>query len=524
MVNRDRRRAVKATSWAACLFLTLAPPACGEGFKHCGFYLHEGWLYNHPFAVRSWSREDFASMYQLLNRFGFDRVMNWPMFEAIPAPLSDEDAGALREYRRTINDAHAAGLEFWLVQCANLTPRPQISAKPWKERNPYPVWNRVRLDHADEASAYLAHRRAMMEIVNSADAYVTIDGDPGGYPGAKPEDWLSVFQADRAAIDAVGVDPAHQRVIPWIWCGWGTDRIWGDGLAPAVRASLEVFTRRMPEPWALLSGRSHRDGWANGRINVELTAAAGLMPRATILCYEAIEFEPAIPGAVLQFASIRTMLREEAVHAAVAEGVFGNAQQPVMVLPNLYFFARSARDIRYLDTPDDEVLSDLADLLGGPRDVLVPAWRCLALQLSDLPSDLASRLRETSLVGETAAFIPGGPKRYVEILAAQVESRRSFLEAIADRPSSDEDAARRLAAATAALVSWWQMHHYVGDGGRDAGFAWRFVRAEDVAVLKRWIAEHVTDPEQAAIGASQLVAAVVGFDEAEALARIKELL
>ena len=524
MGSPDHRRAVRTTCWAACVIVALATPACGEGFKHCSFYLHEGWLYNHPFAVRSWSREDFASMYKLLHRFGFDRVMNWPMFEAIPAPLSENDSRSLREYRRTIDDAHAAGLEFWLVQCANLTPRPEIAAKPWKERNPYPVWNRVRLDHADEAFAYLAHRRAMMEIVNSADAYVTIDGDPGGYPGAKPEEWLSVFQSDRATIDAVGVDAPHQRVVPWIWCGWGTDRIWGEGLTPAVRSSLELFSRRLPEPSALLCGRSHRDGWANGRINVELTAAAGLMPRSTILCYEAIEFEPAIPAAVLQFGLIRNILREEAAHAAVAEGVCGNAQQPVMVLPNLYFFARSARDIRYLDTPDNKVLEDLADLLGGPRDVLVPAWRCLALHLPDLPSDLASRLRETSLIGETAACIPGGPKRYVEILAAQVESRRGFLEAIAEKPSSDEDAARRLAAATTALVSWWQIHHYVGDGGREAGFAWRFVRAEDVAVLKQWIAEHIAGPEQAAVGASPLVAASVGFDEAEALARIKELL
>ncbi len=524
MGSPDLRRAVKVTGWGACLLVALAQAAYCEGFKHCGFYLHEGWLYNHPFAVRSWSRDDFASMYRLLHRFGFDRVMNWPMFEAIPAPLSEDDSRSLRDYRRTIDDAHAAGLEFWLVQCANLTPRQEIADKPWKERNPYPVWNRVRLDRADEASAYLSHRRAMMKIVNSADAYVTIDGDPGGYPGAKPEDWLSVFHADRATIDAVGADPLRQRVVPWIWCGWGTDRIWGEGLTPAVRSSLELFARGMPEPWAVLSGRSHRDGWANGRINVELTAAAGLMRRSTILCYEAIEFEPAIPGAVLQFGSIRNILREEAAHAAIAEGVCGNAQQPVMVLPNLYFFARSARDLRYLDTPDEQVLSDLADLLGGPRDVLVPAWRCLALRLPDLPRDLASRLRETSLIGETAAFIPGGPKRYVEILAAQVESRRSFLEAISEKPSSADDAARRLAAATAALVSWWQIHHYVGDGGRDTGFAWRFVRAEDVAVLKQWVAEHVVGPEQAAIGASPLVAASVGFDEAEALARIKELL
>ena len=158
---------------------------------------------------------------------GFDRVMNWPMLESIPAPLSEEDAAALREYRHTIDDAHAAGLKFWLAQTPNLTPPASIADRPWKRRNPYPVWRQVRLDDAADAAAYFAHRKAMMAIVNQADAYVTIDGDPGGYAGAKPDDWLSVFLADRAAIDACGAHPQTQQVIPWVWCGWGTEKVWG---------------------------------------------------------------------------------------------------------------------------------------------------------------------------------------------------------------------------------------------------------------------------------------------------------
>ena len=39
-----------------------AQPDAPKGFKHRGFYLHEGWLFKHPFAVRSWKREDFAAI------------------------------------------------------------------------------------------------------------------------------------------------------------------------------------------------------------------------------------------------------------------------------------------------------------------------------------------------------------------------------------------------------------------------------------------------------------------------------
>lgn len=501
-------------AWSAAAEAADGPP----GFKHRGFYLHEGWLFEYPFAVRSWDRDDFAAMYQLLRRLGFDRVMNWPMLESIPAPLSEADADALRVYRRTIDDAHAAGLEFWLAQCPNLTPPPAIAAKPWKERNPYPVWRHVRLDDRAAAAAYFAHRRAMMEIVNSADAYVTIDGDPGGYAGAKPEDWLAVFRADRATIDASGIAAAKQRLVPWVWSGWGTKGVWQEPIEPFVKASLETLSAGMPEPWLLMPGRSYRDSHANGRVNVALAEKAELIPRSTIFLYEAIEFEPSIPGSNLRFADIRRMLRDEAKHAAAADGVFGNAQQPVMVLPNLYFFARAAADLRSLDASDEQVLGDLATLLGGPRNLLVPAWRCLELPLDRLPADLPGQLRQATLDGDAARFIPGGQRRYLDILAAEVESRRGFVGAIAEPAGTDEQAAVKLADATRALVGWWRVHRYVMDGDRNTPFSWRFVRDADVKSLKAWARANNNDRQAviAAAAANLAAAGVLGAEEAAA--------
>ena len=501
------------------------------GFAHRGFYLHEGWLYKYPFAVRTWKRDDYAAMYRLLAHLGFDRVMNWPMLESMPAPLSADDAAALREYRQTIDDAHAAGLKFWLAQTPNLTPPASIADRPWKQRNPYPVWRQVRLDDPADAAAYFAHRRAMMAIVNQADAYVTIDGDPGGYAGAKPDEWLSVFLADRATIDACGASPQTQQVIPWVWCGWGTEKVWGgnpnnppDQIAPLVRASLEVLAQRMPEPWLLLPGRSMRENWANGRVNIALAESFNLLPRSVLFCYEAIEYEPAIPGAVLQFDDIRRVLRRESEYANIADGVFGNAQQPVMVLPNLYFFARSARDLAYLDTPTDRVLTDLADFLGGPRELLVPAWKCLELSLSELPADLPARLRTADLKGEPASCIPGGSQRYLEILAAQVESRRGLLQAVAKPAESDQYAATQLVAGAKALIDWWQVHGYVNDGDASTPFAWRFVRSSDVAQLQGWAAVNVKNRAAVATQAGQELARLCKLSEGDAVKRIEELL
>ena len=193
-----------------------------------------------------------------------------------------------------------------------------------------------------------------MTILNNADGYVTIDGDPGSYPGAKPSDFLKVFLADRQTLDRAGERPEKQKLIPWIWSGWGTKGVWVEPIEPYVQATLAELKRGMPEPWELLPGRS-AEGHANKRVNIDLTAAAGLLERSTLLTYEAIEFEPSLPSAVLQFDLIRNMLRKELPHAAVTRGCFGNAQQPVMVIPNLYFYARCAAEPSYLSRPDEQV-------------------------------------------------------------------------------------------------------------------------------------------------------------------------
>ena len=91
-----------ASSASRCIAQDLsAAVAPASGFQHRGFYLHGCWKYSYPFAVRSWQREDYNAMFHLLRRLGFDRVMLWPVLEAVPAPLSDQDAQAVRPFGRS---------------------------------------------------------------------------------------------------------------------------------------------------------------------------------------------------------------------------------------------------------------------------------------------------------------------------------------------------------------------------------------------------------------------------------------
>lgn len=465
---------------AASAQVTPAAQTTKTGFQRRGFYLHGCWVLEHPFSVRSWERQDFAQMFRLLKHLGYNTVMIWPTPETAPMPLSAEDAATLRGYRTVIDDAKATGLECWFTYCPNVISKAEVRALPWKDRSLYATTHVVRFDDEVKTKTYLEHRQSILRLVDNADAFVVIDGDPGGYPGAPVEEYLRILKSDQQAVPG-------KRIIPWLWSGWGRDparNFWAAPVLPPVRASLEALKKEMPGELELLPGRSHREGWANGRIPVAETERAGLMSRSTIMCYEAIEFEPTQPAAVLQFDIIRQVLKQERQLSSAAQGVFGNCQSAVLVLPNLYFFARGAADFSYLDKPEREVLADLARELGDSEGVLIPAWSCLKLSLADLPAELAGKVRALKLDTDFAKSIPGGPQRYVEIIAAQVQSRRQLLEAAAEKPTTPAEAAASLAKGANALINWWQVHRYVAMGRKGDPFGWGFVHGSQVNILR----------------------------------------
>lgn len=492
-------------------------------FEHVGFYTHGGWVFDYPLAPRSWQRADYAGMFGLLKMMGFDTVMLWPLLEAIPMPLTDTDAAEVRGFRATIQDARDAGLRVWLAQCANLTTPPSLGAKPWRERNPYPVFRTIHFNNAPDTAAYFAHRAALLAILNNADGYVTIDGDPGSYEGATPQQFAEVFRADHATLAHVGTDPAHQPVIPWVWCGWGAKGVWQEPVEPLLRAELEVLRAQLPEPWALLPGRSAR-GHANDRVNMILADELGLAARSTLLFYEAIEYEPTAPAATLQFDLIRSFFKDEAALRGRAPGVMGNAQQPVMALPNIYFFARCARDTAYLERSDDAVLDDFAALLGGPPELLRPAWKCLALPLVQLPAELPAQLRAATLTGEAAALIPGGPTLYLDLLAAHLESRRRMLAAMTLPTATNEQCAAAVSEGTAAFVAWWQRHHFALGSDPGTPFQWAFTNSGQYTEWATWCRAHVADKAAVAALAVRDLVNRGALTEAAASAVVGELL
>jgi len=461
--------------------------------RKIGFYLHTSWEYEYPFAVRSWTQADFAGMFSLMQQLGFNLVMFWPLTEVMPAPLSPEDVKELETMRGLADEAHARGLKLWLTFTANSTSRPEIAAKPFKARHFYPFRIDVNLEDEEAREDYFTHRAAVLKILNNADAYVTIDGDPGSYPNAQPRDFVEVFKRDKKTLDSLG--RADAQLVPWIWAGWGHDweknGVWNEPLEPLTAPVLDALKSELPQPWTLLPGRSIRDDWANGRSNFTLAENAGLIENSVLLLYEIIEYEPTPPAVCLQFNDIRRVFQQEAPLLQKARGIMGNAQQPIMALPNFYFFARAAQNAEYLNKGDEEILTDLADFLGGDAKVLIPAWRCGVLPLGEIPADLPQQLRALNLGSPSAQNLPGGAQKYAAILADWVEARLEVLRAC-EMPHDSTALIRGLRA----LANWWKVHRYVFSGEQGTDFRLDYTHWILLSPLQNWCANFSGDREE----------------------------
>ena len=144
------------------------------------------------------------------------------------------------------------------------------------------------------------------------------------------------------------------------------------------------------------------------------------------------------------------------------------------------------------------------------------------LGLADLPDDLAFRLRDSQITSDAAAHLPGGPARYLSILADFVEARIAVLKACSQRPSSIHDLARGLGDGLAALKTWWDIHRYVYSGEFGDSFSLRFTNAQLALPLKQWAIAHCSFADIEAV--ADAIGATGRFSTGECAALINELM
>ena len=83
-----------------------------------GFYIHTHWGYNHPYAARTWTLEDWENYLGGLKALGYDMFMIWPLLDSMPLNLNPSDRAWLDKLRQVIDMAHERfGMKVAL--CAN---------------------------------------------------------------------------------------------------------------------------------------------------------------------------------------------------------------------------------------------------------------------------------------------------------------------------------------------------------------------------------------------------------------------
>ncbi|HDZ19971.1 hypothetical protein LCGC14_0095510 [marine sediment metagenome] len=392
-----------------------------------GMYVHTHWGYNHPYAARTWTIDDWRGYLTGLSRLGYDTVMIWPQCDSMPPEPTESDLVWLTRLGEVVDIAHRElAMKVLMVLCPN-TIGNEASATYAFTARPYFVTEK-KINPADpaEREMFIEGRRKQLSPIAKADALVIIDSDPGGYPGATGEQFVDLL------VDQVEVfrsfNPAGEFVY-WMWSGWdATCRFWAaadeDGEAdhPAQTAdefvqTLQQIAERVPEPWwVLASFPSHN----------EALDATGLRSKAMWNPYGLIEGEPTFPLTNYHVDKVAETVTSAEL-ARYPLGVMGNSQTHCLQLPLTYAFSRLAQG-----APRDEIdLKGFAErLVPGLGQTISAGWELIESDDADAQRAAAKRVQDAVWsvdgIGALGGLLFGGPERFMTDLAMNLEVRAAI--------------------------------------------------------------------------------------------------
>ena len=188
-------------------------------------YVHTHWGYNHPYAARTWTVEDWRGYLGALKALGYDAVMFWPLFDSMPPQPTASDRAFLARTARVIDMAHREfEMQFLLTVGPNVMGNEKASSYAYEQR-PYFICER-KINPGDPAAveAMLDARRWQFEPLAAADGLAIIDSDPGGYIGSTNEEFVEVMGRQLAIFRQYN---PKIELRYWVWVGWKNyNRFW----------------------------------------------------------------------------------------------------------------------------------------------------------------------------------------------------------------------------------------------------------------------------------------------------------
>jgi hypothetical protein len=409
--------------------------------KLVGIYIHQHWSYNHPYAARTWSLDDWRGYADGIRRLGYNAVMIWPVLETVPDPPTRSDRAHLDKMSRVIDMLHRDfGMKVHIALCPNVVPNADAAKSGFEKRRFFYTDLRVNPSDPTAMSAMLGARERLLRPLARADAVNIIDSDPGGYPGSTNREFVDLLVAHRGLLDRLrpGIELNY-----WVHAGWpayGRFYATGEfkpGTEPEFLEAFQLLAKANPAPWGLAGG-------------LRFAAKVGLTDRVLSLNYGRIEGEPSFP--MTNFGGDRAW---EGGRDMGPRGVIGNAQTHCVQLPNTFAFARGARGMPVTDKDYEEFANDL---IAGQGSLILNGWKTLSGSSPDAMRQAASAIeavpRSGLKAGPLRGLLFGSPSRFLSDLVFQLRVRAAA-EELYSNPTP-----RRLAEFAEAAGRWQKQHGY----------------------------------------------------------------
>ncbi len=416
--------------------------------KIIGMYVHQHWPYNHPYAARTWTLQDWHGYADGLHQLGYNTFLIWPMLETMPDPLLPSDQANLEKIARVIDMLHNEfGMRVYLVLCPNIVAKNEEAGNAqFEKRHFFYCDTRVNPGDASAMQRMMDWRAKLLAPLSKMDGLVIIDSDPGGYPGSSNLEFVDLLMAHRKVLDKLrpGIE-----LIYWMHAGWkGYGRFYetGDMLTPTTdRERLETLAllkAKNPEPWGLANGLAQAT-----ELNVQ--------DRVISFNYGRIEGEPSFPMG--NFGGTNAY---EGGAAPGPRGVMGNAQTHCIQLPNTFAFVRGARGKTLTER---DYVEFGHQLIPGMGEYIVRAWQLLAGDdaagmracADNFEKVPERRLRPGPLYG----LLFGSPKRFLTDLGMMLRVRAGFCD-LQKAESNGADVKAALDEFVTALEAWQHQNGY----------------------------------------------------------------
>lgn len=420
--------------------------------KIIGMYVHQHWSYNHPYAARTWTLEDWRGYIDGIHRLGYNTVMIWPVLETMPNPLTDSDRENLDKIASVIDMLHNEfGMKAYVTLAPNVIARNDVAAQYTFQDRPF-FYCDARVNPADAAamSDMMAWRESLFRPLAAMDGVVIIDSDPGGYPGSVNGEFVDLLAAHRAMLDRLrpGIEVVYWMHAGWeAYCRYYATGAFAMGSDEETIDVVRLLAARNLEPWGLTGGR--------------LAAMEGMGESGRMFSfpYGAIEGEPSFP--MTNFGGDGTY---KTGGSPGPRGIMGNAQSHCLQLPNTFAFARGAQG---LSCAEADYVCFAEDLIPGQGAAIVAAWKALAgtdvEEMRAAEAALSALTAEQLTPGPLQGLLFGDPPRFVRDLVLQLRLRAA-LEEFHKEAFAEAVAKGRLASRFARFIeaaeAWQQQHNY----------------------------------------------------------------